>query len=182
MTKSHFHTIPQPKAPQELNLLVEISKGDFNKYEYDHELGILKLDRVLYGPNYFPVNYCDIPQTWNADDGDPLDAVVFSTGAIIPGALVKGRVVGVMEMIDNGEKDFKIICVNAKDPRYNSINHVNDLREFERKDIQTFFETYKVAQTGRDSVKVGDFLGPDTAYSLIQEALKAYKTKFGEIA
>lgn len=175
---SHFHTIPQQKAPEELNLIVEISKGDFNKYEYNKELGILELDRVLYGPMHYPVNYCDVPNTWNDGDNDPLDAVVFSTGSIIPGALVHGRVVGVMEMIDNGETDHKIICVNQKDPRYEHIKHVNDLTPYERKDLKTFFETYKIPQTGRDSVKVGEFLGPEKAYEIIREALAVYKKKF----
>lgn len=176
---SHFHIITQPKAPEVLNLIVEITKGDFNKYEYNKEFGILELDRVLYGPTFFPFNYCDVPQTWNEGDNDPLDAVVFSTGAILPGTLAKGRVVGVMEMIDNGETDHKIICVNAKDPRYDHVKTVADLTPYEIKDMKTFFEIYKIAQTGRDSVKVGDFHGPEVAYKLINESLAAYKKKFG---
>lgn len=176
---SHFHTIPQPKAPEVLNLIVEITKGDFNKYEYNKELGILELDRVLYGPLFYPVNYCDVPNTWNDGDNDPLDAVVFSSGPILPGTLVKGRVVGVMEMIDNGEVDHKIVCVNAKDPRYEHVKTVKDLAPYELKDMKSFFELYKIPQTGRDSVKVGEFHGPDVAYKMITEALAVYKKKFG---
>ena len=175
---SHFHTIKQEKAPEELNLIVEITKGDFNKYEYNKELGILELDRVLYGPMHYPVNYCDVPNTWNEGDNDPLDAVVYSTGPILPGTLVHGRVIGVMEMIDNGEVDHKIICVNKKDPRYDHVKHVNDLNPYEKKDLKTFFETYKIPQTGRDTVKVGDFHGPEKAHGLIKEAMEAYKKKF----
>lgn len=178
MNNSHFHTIKQDKAPKELNLIVEISRGDSNKYEYDHKLGILELDRVLYGPMHFPVNYCDIPGTWNKDDGDPLDAVIFATYPILPGVMAKGRVIGVMEMYDNDEKDFKIICVASKDPRYNDIHHVDDLREYEKKDIKTFFETYKHAQTGPGTVKIGEFLGPEEAYKIIEESIKDYKEKF----
>ena len=179
MNRSHFHTIPQNKAPEILNLIVEISKGDFVKYEYNHELGILEVDRVLYGPVHFPVVYCDVPQTWNMADGDPLDAVVFTKGNIIPGALVIGRVVGVMEMVDNGEKDHKIITVNDKDPRYSHIKHVKDLRPYDRNDMKTFFETYKYAQTGAGTVQVGEFLGPEEAYKIIDQAVKDYKEKFG---
>lgn len=179
MEKSHFHTIKQEKAPEILNLLVEIRKGDFNKYEYNKELGILELDRVLHGPTFYPVTYCDVPSTWNEGDNDPLDAVVFSTGEILPGVLVKGRVVGVMEMIDNGEQDHKIVCVNDKDPRFSHVKHVNDLPPGELKDLKNFMEIYKIAQTGRDSVKVGDFLGPEKAYDLIKEAMAAYEKKFG---
>lgn len=175
---SHFHTIPQPKAPEVLNLIVEITKGDFNKYEYNKELGILELDRVLYGPLFYPVNYCDVPNTWNDGDNDPLDAVVFSSGPILPGTMVQGRVVGVMEMIDNGEVDHKIVCVNAKDPRYEHVKTINDLAPYELKDMKTFFELYKIPQTGRDSVKVGQFQGPAEAYAMINEALAIYKKKF----
>lgn len=177
---SHFHIIPQDKAPEELNLIVEISKGDFCKYEYNKEYGIVELDRVLYGPNFFPVNYCDVPCTWNKSDNDPLDAVVFCSGNLQPGTLVKGRVIGVMEMEDNGEMDHKIICVAKKDPRYEHVKSVEDLQPYERKDMQTFFETYKVAQTGYGTVKVGRFLGADEAFTLIHTAMKDYEEKFGE--
>ena len=175
---NHFHTIPQDKAPEYLNLIVEITKGDFNKYEYRHKLGILELDRVLYGPVHYPVNYCDVPGTWNEADDDPLDAVVFTKGSLVPGILVKGRVIGMMEMTDNNEKDNKIICVADKDPHFRQVKHVDDLREFEKKDLRTFFETYKYAQTGPGTVTTGDFLGPDQAYAAIKEAIKAYKKKF----
>ena len=177
-SNSHFHIIPQDKAPEELNLIVEIQEGDANKYEYNKEYGIIELDRVLYGPTYYPVNYCDVPSTWNDGDDDPLDAVVFSTHPVVPGALVRGRVIGVMEMIDNGEEDHKIICVNAKDPRFDHIKHVDDLAPYQKKDIQTFMEIYKIPQTGKDTVKVGDFLGPDTAADIITVAMEAYKKKF----
>ncbi|MFZ2193121.1 MAG: inorganic diphosphatase [Candidatus Moraniibacteriota bacterium] len=175
---SHFHNISQDKAPEVLNLIVEITKGDMNKYEYNKELGILELDRVLYGPTFYPVNYCDVPSTWNTGDEDPLDAVVFSSAPIIPGVLVKGRVVGIMEMEDNGEVDHKIICVNAKDPRYEHVTHVDNLTPYERKDLKTFMETYKIPQTGKDSVKVGRFLGPEDAYAIIKVAQAEYEKKF----
>ena len=175
---SHFHTIPQEEAPKILNLIVEIEKGGFIKYEYNYKLGILVCDRVLHGPVHFPVNYCDVPRTWNKEDGDPLDAVVFTKGNILPGTMVIGRVVGVMEMEDNGDMDSKIICVNHKDPRYKHVNDINDLREWDLKDIKTFFETYKVAQTGHRSVKVGNFLGKEEAYKIIEQAMKDYKEEF----
>lgn len=177
---SHFHIIKQNSVPEELKLIVEISKGDSNKYEYNKDYGIIELDRVLYGPAHFPVNYCDVPGTWNVYDNDPLDAVIFSTYPVVPGAMATGRVIGVLEMIDNGEKDYKIITVNAKDPRYEHVKHVDDLTPYERKDIKTFFETYKIPQTGPGTVEVGEFLGPDDAYKLIEESIQAYKDKFSE--
>ncbi|MDP2629126.1 MAG: inorganic diphosphatase [Candidatus Harrisonbacteria bacterium] len=176
---NHFHIVKQDKAPEILKLFVEIKKGDFNKYEYNKDLGILELDRVLHGPTFYPVAYCDVPNTWNEGDNDPLDAVVYSTGEIMPGVLVTGRVIGMMEMNDNGEEDHKIICVNHKDPRYDHVKTVNDLAPGELTDLRNFFEIYKIAQVGRDKVTVGRFLGPEEAYKLINQAIVVYKKKFG---
>lgn len=175
---SPFHTIKQEKAPDELKLIVEISQGDNNKYEYNKEIGILELDRVLYGPTFYPVNYCDVPNTWNLGDNDPLDAVFFSSSPVAPGVLATGRVIGVLEMEDNGEIDHKIVCVNKKDPRFEHVKTCDDLTPYQKKDIKTFMEIYKIAQTGPGTVKVGEFLGPDAAKKIILEALEEYKKKF----
>jgi inorganic pyrophosphatase len=176
--QSLFHRIHQDDAPDKLSLIVEISKGDCNKYEFNHELGVLELDRVLFGPLVYPINYCDVPRTWNEGDDDPLDALLFNSAPLQPGSLVSGRVIGLMEMEDNGELDNKIICVSDKDPRYGHVKDIKDLTPYERKDIQTFFELYKVPQTGRDSVKVGDFLDKDAAATFINKCVAAYKQKF----
>ena len=175
-----FHDVVQKDAPKILKLIVEISKGDFVKYEYNHDYGVLEVDRVLYGPVHYPVIYADVPQTWNSADGDPLDAVIYSTGNILPGSLVTGRVVGVMGMVDNGEADSKIICVNAKDPRYDHVQSVKDLPKYDLKDLQTFMETYKYAQTGPGTVEITGFKGPKEAYRLIEESMMAYKEKFSK--
>ncbi len=176
---SLFHRVQQDKAPGVLSLITEISQGDYNKYEYNHELNVLELDRVLYGPLFYPVNYCDVPGTWNESDKDPLDAVLFSSQPVVPGVLVEGRVVGLMEMIDNGEVDHKIVCVNAKDPRFDHVKTVDDLTPYQRKDMVTFFELYKIPQTGKDTTKVGKFIGPEEAGKFIMECLEAYKKTFG---
>jgi inorganic pyrophosphatase len=174
-----FHIIKQDKAPQVISVLVEIAKGDYTKYEFNHEYGILELDRVLYGPLFYPVAYCDVPGTWNNGDNDPLDAVVYCSGNLLPGTLVKGRVIGVMEMEDNGEADSKIICVADKDPRYKHVNSINDLTEYEKKDLKSFMELYKIPQTGKDTVKVGEFKDAEAAYELIENCIKTYHEKFG---
>jgi len=173
-----FHNIKQTDAPKILKLITEISKGDFVKYEYNHEYGVLEVDRVLHGPVHYPVVYTDVPNTWNVHDEDPLDAVVYSTGNIIPGALVYGRVIGVMKMIDNGEQDDKIICVNDRDPRYDYITDIEYMPERTLKDLQTFMETYKYAQTGPGTVKITGFKDRKIAYKIIEEAMQAYKDKF----
>lgn len=178
MSTSLFHSVQQKKAPNLLTLIVEISEGDSNKYEYNHTLGVLELDRVLYGPLFYPVNYCDVPGTWNEGDNDPLDALLFSSKPIAPGVLAQGKVIGAMEMIDNEEVDHKIICVNAKDPRFEHVNSVDDLTPYQRKDIVTFFELYKIPQTGKDTVKVGKFMNKEEAASFINECINVYEQKF----
>lgn len=176
---SHFHIVPQKESPEKIYVIVEIQKGDVNKYEYNHEYGILELDRVLYGPTHYPVNYCDVPGTWNEDDNDPLDAVVFSTKEFMPGVLVKGRVIGMMEMVDNNEPDPKIVCVADGDPRYDHVYSIDDLAPYERKDLRTFMEIYKYAQTSSSIVKVGEFKGKKEAYELINRCVNSYRKKFG---
>ncbi len=178
---SLFHRVQQKKAPDTLSLIVEIGEGDYNKYEYNHDLDVLELDRVLYGPLFYPVNYCDVPGTWNKYDNDPLDALLFSSKPIIPGAMVSGRVIGAMEMIDNGEIDHKIVCVNAKDPRFEHVQTIDDLTPYQRKDIVTFFELYKIPQTGKDTTKVGKFMNKEEAGVFISECIKMYEEKFKDI-
>ncbi len=175
---SLFHRIQQNKAPDKLFLVVEISQGDYNKYEYNHELDVLELDRVLFGPLFYPVNYCDVPGTWNEHDGDPLDAMLFSSQPVIPGAMVPGRVIGGMEMIDNGEVDHKVICVNDKDPRYDHVKTVEDLTPYQRKDMTTFFELYKIPQTGKDTTEVGEFMDKEKVSKFINDCIAMYRKKF----
>ncbi len=176
-----FHAIKQDRAPEFLNVLVEIPRGDFVKYEYNHTYGVLEVDRVLYGPVHYPTVYADVPNTWNKGDGDPLDAVVYTTGNIVPGALVITRVIGVMEMIDNGEVDNKIITVNDKDPRYKNIENLEDLPSYYLKDLQTFMETYKYAQSGPGTVQIPGFKSKEEAYKIILEAMKDYQDKYGNV-
>lgn len=178
---SLFHRVPQDKAPEVLSLIVEISQGDYNKYEYDHTLDILRLDRVLYGPLFYPINYCDVPGTWNVGDNDPLDALLFSTSPIVPGVLAMGRVIGMMEMIDNGEIDHKIVCVNAKDPRFDHVKKIEDLTPYQQKDIITFFSLYKIPEKGKDSVQVNGFVDLEKTHAFIHTCREAYTQKFGDI-
>jgi len=176
--ESIFYKIKQDNAPEIINVVIEITKGDYNKYELNKEYGILECDRVLYGPTAYPVNYADVPRTWNTPDNDPADAVVFSTYPLLPGSLVEARVVGLMEMIDNGESDNKIITVNNNDPRFNDVKDVSDLPEWNIKDLKTFFEIYKYAQTGPGTVQVPGVLGKEEAQKFVMQVIEDYKKKF----
>src|SRR5688572_14394500 len=106
--------------------LIEIPKGDKNKYELDKETGLLKIDRILHTSMIYPANYGMIPRSL-CDDGDPLDVLVLAQLPIFPMTIVKCRAIGVMRMLDQDEADDKIIAVHVKDPEYATYKHVRDL-------------------------------------------------------
>src|SRR6478672_7619639 len=115
-------------SPEKFNVIIEISQGSQDKYEYDEELDVIKLDRVLYSAVRFPANYGFIPET-RADDGDHTDVLLFSTNPIMPGAVVEARAIGFMNMNDSGEIDNKILAVPVADPRYEHVKALKDLSE-----------------------------------------------------
>ena len=110
-----WHEVPVGEnIPEIVTAIIEIPKNTRAKYELDKESGMLKLDRVLYSSMYYPANYGFIPQTY-CEDHDPLDIVVLSQETLVPMCLVDAKVLGVMRMLDGGEKDDKIIAVAAND-------------------------------------------------------------------
>lgn len=158
-------------APEKFNVVIEISQGSQDKYEYDEELDVIKLDRVLYGSQRFPANYGFIPQT-RAEDGDHTDVLLFTTNPIMSGAIVEARPIGFMEMIDGGEVDNKILAVPVSDPRFDSVNDLSDLPEHKVKEIQNFFETYKLLQNKK--VEVKGFKDRVAAVAEINKTAEAY--------
>jgi inorganic pyrophosphatase len=156
------------------NVVVEIPQGSQDKYEYDEELDVVKLDRVLYGSQRFPANYGFIPQT-RAEDGDHTDVVLLTTNPLIPGTIAAARAIGFMGMIDGGEVDNKIIAVPVKDPRFNDILTLEDLPQHKLAEIQNFFETYKLLQ--KKEVVVKGFEGKDRAVQELENTRKAYSSE-----
>ena len=134
-----------PNAPMEFNAIVEIPKGSTNKYEYDPELDIMRLDRVLYSPLYYPFDYGFIPQTKYLD-GDPIDALVLVSHPTFPGCVVEVKAIGVLRMQDEKGPDEKILCVATRDPRYSFRKSINDLQEHTQKELIHFFEVYKTLE------------------------------------
>jgi inorganic pyrophosphatase len=156
----------------EILVFVEIPKNSKLKFEFDEELKAIKLDRVLYGPNYFPFEYGFVKDTLG-EDGDPLDCVLLSTFPTFPGCIVKARPIGILEMEDEAGIDTKILAVPVEkiDPRFAHIQDVNDLPEHTKKEIKEFFETYKRLEPGK-WVKLKDFKGKEIAEKIIEEAKK----------
>ena len=163
------------KVPREVNVLIEISKGSGTKYEIDKEHGLMMLDRFVYSSVHYPGDYGFIPQTLGGD-GDALDILVYGNGIVLPQTIALFRPIGVMRMIDTGERDDKILGVYVKDPRCRDINDLKDLPQHTLKEIKEFFETYKNLE-GKE-VRVLGFLTKRAAYKLIREGIKAYEKKF----
>lgn len=160
------------KAPEILNAIVEIPKDSQNKYEIDKKTGMISLDRVLYSPMHYPADYGFIPETL-AEDGDPADVMILGSDPLFPGCVVKVRPVGMLNMIDNGEQDNKILGVQADNPRFDSIKDLSDIEKFHThhlKEIAHFFQTYKELQG-----KKVEILGWENSESAKKEILKSQK-------
>ena len=153
--------------------VIEIPRGSRNKYEVDHETGRVHLDRVLYTPFVYPVDYGYFDKTLGGD-GDPLDALVLLEFPVFPGVVVDVRAVGVLPMEDDGGMDEKILCVPAKDKRWEHIQDINDVPQQTKNEIAHFFEHYKDLEPGK-WVKLGQWANKAEAERLIAEAKANYK-------
>ena len=158
----------------EILIFIEIPKNSKVKFEFDEKLKAIKLDRVLYGPNYFPFEYGFIKETLG-EDGDPLDCVLISSESTFPGCLVKARSIGILEMEDEEGIDNKILAVPLEkiDPNFKEIEDVSDLPSHLKIKIKEFFETYKRLEPEK-WVKLRDFKRREEAEKLIEEAKKKF--------
>ncbi|ESR56460.1 hypothetical protein WN944_016306 [Citrus x changshan-huyou] len=160
-----------PGAPQVVNIVVEITKGSKVKYELDKKTGLIKVDRVLYSSVVYPHNYGFIPRTL-CEDNDPLDVMILMQEPVIPGSYLRARAIGLMPMIDQGEKDDKIIAVCADDPEYKHYTDIKQLPPHRLMEIRRFFEDYK--KNENKEVAVNEFLPPQTAFDAIQYSMDLY--------
>ncbi len=175
-TKHPWHDISIGNdAPQVVSAIIEIPKDSKIKYELDKDSGLLKLDRFLYSAVHYPGDYGFVPQTlW--EDGDPLDIIILTNRALYPMTLAKVRVIGVIRMIDNGEKDDKIVAVYEDDPRYKEYQDLGDVPKHTMIELKHFFETYKELQGKK--VQIPEMLGKKIAEKDIEKAMKLYREKF----
>ncbi len=163
------------KAPEEVTAVIEVSKGSTVKYEVDKESGLIKMDRILYSPMYYPADYGFIPRThW--DDGDALDVLIISNYPLQPGTLANIRPIGLLEMVDGGEADEKLIAVYAEDPRQKDITSLKDVPSHLLKEIKHFFQTYKDLQGKK--VVVGEFKDVSFAKKAILKGIELYNKEF----
>jgi inorganic pyrophosphatase len=157
----------------QFDVTIEIPKGQRNKYELDHATGRIRLDRMLFTSTRYPADYGYIENTLGMD-GDPLDALVLLDEPTFPGCLITCRALGMFRMTDEKGGDDKVLCVPATDPRMAHLTDINDVSEFDRLEIQHFFETYKDLEPGK-SVEGAEWTGRGEAEQEIRASLERAK-------
>lgn len=168
-----WHDVPRGNA-EALNAIIEIPMGSRVKYELDKKTGMIKYDRVLYSPMHYPANYGFVPQTlW--DDGDPLDVLVLGADELIPGCLIEVRPIGVLDMVDGGDGDAKILAVPCGDPRWNNTNDISHVEAHILEEIKHFFKVYKDLQN--KEVFVGEWRDRAEAVKDIDKSFVMYDEK-----
>ena len=155
----------------EFDVIIEIPKGQRNKYEMDHASGRIKLDRMLFTSTRYPSDYGYIEGTL-ADDGDPLDALVLLEEPTFPGCLIRCRAIGMFRMRDEKGLDDKVLCVVATDPRMQGLQDIDDVSAYDRLEIQHFFEVYKELEPGKN-VEGFNWVGRAAAEAQIEETRRA---------
>ena len=166
-------------ADDPLICLVEIPKGSRNKYEYDAEAGVIKLDRFLFSSMVYPTDYGFIPDTLG-QDGDPLDAMVCVSEPTFPGCIIEVKAIALFRMEDDKGIDDKVLCVPLRDPTWNTLEELDDLASSLRDEIAHFFSVYKDLE--QKKVKVDGWYSREDALEEIDEARKRYRDSGGEEA
>jgi len=176
-----WHDVPRgDKIPNEFNVIIEIPKGSYNKYEIDKETGLIALDRANYSAAPYPFDYGFVPQTlWG--DGDALDVIVLTTYPLQVGILVKVRPVAAMDMTDTGESDMKIIAVPVDDKRFEDIHDLGDLNKHNLKEFTHFWETYKELKKGeKGTVSINGIYDRAHAVKSVGESIVMYDEKYSK--
>jgi len=162
----------------DFDVTIEIPKGGRNKYEMDHESGRIKLDRTLFTATQYPADYGFVENSLGEDE-DPLDALVLVQEATFPGCLIRCRAIGLFRMRDEKGGDDKVICVPSGDPRLEHLRDIDHIPEFDRLEIQHFFEIYKALEPGKN-VAGATWLGRADAEREIQRSYRRARDADGQ--
>src|SRR5438105_4599290 len=133
-------------------MIVEIPRNSSNKYEYDGELGVFRLDRTLYSPLHYPGDYGFVPGTLG-EDGDPLDVLALVDEPSYPGVMIAVRPVGMLEMVEQEEPDQKILAVPNRNPRFDQIQTIDQVFPHNLREIEHFFDIYKELEGKRTEIR-----------------------------
>ena len=158
----------------EFDVTIEIPAGSRNKYEVDHITGRIRLDRMLFTSTRYPHDYGYIDGTLG-QDGDPLDALVVLQEPTFPGCLIRCRAIGMFRMTDEAGGDDKVLCVPSGDPPIEHLRDSHHMPEFDRLEIQHFFEVYKDLEPHKRT-EVGGFDGVDAAWEEIRRSIERAQT------
>ena len=161
-------------APSEINAVIEIPRGQTNKYEYDKQLNVFRLDRNLYSPVHYPGDYGFVPSTLSAD-GDPLDVLVLVDAPSFTGCVMTVRPIGVLKMIDQGSEDEKILAVGLNNPVFRDINDYTQLYPHLLLEIEHFFTVYKELEA--KTTKIQGWLDAAKAREIVTESEERYAKK-----
>jgi inorganic pyrophosphatase len=159
------------RAPEEINVVIEIPEGSRNKYEYDKGLDIFRLDRALHSSIYYPGDYGFVPRTL-AEDGDPLDVLILVIQPTFPGCLLVARPIGILRMLDEGLPDDKVLAVPVGEPEYADIHTYTQIFSHTLRKISHFFETYKTLE-GKATQTLG-WADAATARAVVRESAERF--------
>lgn len=162
---------PGNQIPRVVRMIVEIPKGSSNKYEYDADLQLFRVDRPLYVPLNYPGEYGFIPGTLS-EDGDPLDILSLVSEPSHPGIVLLARPLGLLDLIDRGQRDEKVLAVADRDPRFDEVRSIDQVWSHSLREIEEFFAIYKKLE-GKQ-VKVQGWRGADEARNLITGCRERY--------
>ncbi len=154
-----------------IDVVVEIPKGSRNKYEYDHEKNVIRLDRMIFSSMFYPSDYGFVPDTL-ALDGDPLDVLVLVTEPTFPGCVIEVRPIGIFKMTDEKGPDAKVLCVPVSDPNWDKIRELGDVNPHLIREIEHFFQVYKDLE--KKKVGIEGWEDKDQAVKTILESKERY--------
>jgi inorganic pyrophosphatase len=162
---------PGAECPEIVRMIVEIPKNSSNKYEYDGELGVFRLDRALYSPMHYPGDYGFVPGTL-AEDGDPMDVLALVEEPSFSGCLVAVRPLGMLDMIDQNEPDQKILAVPNRNPVFDQWHTIDQVFAHLLREIEHFFTIYKELEGKRTEIR--GWKGPKEARDAIRASRQRY--------
>jgi inorganic pyrophosphatase len=167
------------RAPERVNAIIEIPRGVRTKYEYDVNLGVFRLDRVLYASMFYPAPYGFLPSTL-AEDGDPMDILVLISEPLDVGVMVEARPIGMLKMSDEKGKDDKVLSVATGDPSYREVRELEQITDDELRLIEHFFMSYKTLE--RKKVESNGWVPRMDALRAIETAQQRYQERKAEAA
>ena len=173
-----WHNISSNRVnPDEFVAVIEIPKGSKKKQELDKETGMLKVDRILHTSMQYPTNYGFIPKTLGGD-GDPLDVWVFCSESLTELSIIKCFPIGVIDMLDSGEPDEKIIAIATNDPLFNQYTSMDKFPSHVFEELIHFLKVYK--QLEGKEIKIKGLYKTDKAKKIIADAIEHYKKHFDQ--